>query len=750
MEYFIKKIRKESHVKWQGESVFYIITLLTVALIWCIVLRMWEADWHIPFDYGTELGNDVFGSSTWIKSYIENGFSWEQNGFSVPFSTDRKTHFGVDRTVLLLEIVCSQIFSCYGSCLNTLYLMSFLITALAAVYSLRCLQFSRWISLSGAVLYTFLQYHLMRGEMHLYLSFYYSAPLAVLIMLWIVDESLFAEHFTRPCTGRFKNVHIHMLLFSLIIGLQQSYYSFYSAIGIAFALLYSLCQKKFVKAAESFTYLAVISITAILGNINALFHTSEITMEYMRQQRTVASIEAYGLKIVNLLLPVQNHRLTVLARLRQHYDSITGAGNNEGAWISLGLILSLCFIVSLTAFLPNKWADKRIRPCAAFILILVLISTVGGGSSLIGLVFSMLRCYNRMVVYIAMFCVIIFAVLAEKAGNILSVRKIPQGIQRSMLIFLTVFGIWDQTTPANVYAYGATKYEYMQDDKFVQAIEAEMPEGALIFELPMLPAGTTSVCNLSDYELYRPYLHARSTKWLHMYSVGSQTDQWVNMLRGFPLRTVIDIIACCDFQGVYLDSAGYSPEEWERVLTVMDSLENTDPVCSEDGQKVFYNLTDYAAGLKERLGPEKVKQYADFWLSCPDITVFSAASLFYTDKASWRGDGMAIAPGCIQYGPYITVQPGDYTAYIIGDNLEDMTCDFSCAAGEIQLPIHFTGRESNLVKYTFHVDAETYGAEMRCINGTDEDATIRAILLFRANQTEEMALLEDFLQASQQ
>lgn len=737
--------------KRQLELVFYITTLFVISLIWWIVLRVWEADWHIPFDYGTELGTDVLGSSIWLKTYIQNGFSWKQADFSVPFYTDRKIFFGIDWIILLLEIVCSHIFSSYGACLNTLYLLSFLTTGLAAAYSLRCLQFSRGISLTGAIMYTFLQYHMMRGEMHLYLSFYYSAPLAVLIMLWIVNESLLAERFSQYRIGRLKHAHILFIFFSWIIGLQQPYYAFYSAIGIAFALLYSLCHKQYLKSAESTIYLTIIAITTLAGNVNALLYTSDTAMEYMRQQRTVDAIEAYGLKIINLVLPVQNHRLPVLAELRQHYDSLVGTiSSREESWISLGVILSICFCIAIATVLVDGKSEKRIRLCGCFILLLVLVSTVGGASSAIGLIFSLLRCYNRMVVYIAMFCIIVFAVLAEKAKTFFSAKKVAGSVQYIMLILLTVFAVWDQTTQANVYDYEAVKKEYMQDAEFVHAIETIMPEGAHIFELPILPTGVTAIHELRDYELYKPYLHASSTKWLHMYSVGSMTDQWVNILHSLPLRTIIDIVVCCNFQGIYIDSRGYAPDEWDELLAVMNSIEGATSIYSKDGQKVFYSLTNYSAALTQQLGPKRMKQYADFWLSCPNLTIFSASSLLYTKEINLYGDGILLSPGCVQYGPYITIQPGDYIVYLIGENLNSLEFDLSYANGTIQLPIHFLDKENNLVKYTFRVDAEISGAEMRSLNKTNENSVIKGILLFNANQSDEIFVLEDFLHINQQ
>lgn len=731
--------------KKHGEFALYLVTFITINLVCCIVLQVQDAYWSIPFDYGTELGTDVLGMSSILKSYIQDGFSWKLTNISIPFLFNRKESFGVDRIILLLEIICTQFFSSYGTCLNVLYFFSFVLTGFSAIYCLRSLKFSRVNSYIGSLIYTFLQYHMMRGEMHLYLSFYYTAPIAIIIMLWLINEAYLDERFSKYLFREIRHAYIVLGLFSLIIGLQQPYYAFFSALGICFAQLYNVYHKHFSKVLEGIVYLGIITMTTLAVNLEPLFHTSNTAMEYMHQQRTVANIEIYGLKIINLLLPIQNHRIPILAKLRQHYDSLVGVGNSEESWISLGLILAVCFCIALIAALIQGKADQRIKVCGCFILAFVLVSTVGGASSIIGLVFPLLRCYNRMVVFIAMFCVIVFAVLAEKLDAFLSSKKVPWSIRCGLLILLAVFAVWDQTTPANVYAYESTKEEYIQDEEFVQAIEAIMPEGACIFELPLLPTGTTSIQNLRDYELYKPYLHARSSKWLHMYSVGSQTDQWVNILHGLPLRTVIDIIVCCDFQGVYIDSRGYTPDELEKVLEVLDSIEGTATIRSEDGKKIFYSLTAYRAKLCEELGTDKVRKYADFWLSCPCITCFPATNLYYTSDVAVCGDTVIMPSDVRQYGPYITVRAGDYLAYVAGEDLNVMEYDVTSANGTAGIPINIIHADNISAEYTFHLETEMTSIELRSINRGREEAAVRAVFLFNMDQTEEIAIMREFL-----
>lgn len=738
-------MRKSSLSK---EALLYLITLSATVLIWYIVLEIWRADWHIPFDYGTDLGTDVLGASTMLKHYVQNGFSWKLTDVSIPFYFNRKAEFGVDRIILVLEIICSSLFSSYGACLNTLYLLSFIMISLTTVYCMRCLNFSRTISFAAAIIYTFLQYHMMRGEIHLYLSFYYTGPIAVLIMLWLVDESLLTPRFSRKVVGKIRYAHIMFGIFSWIIGLQQTYYSFFAAIGIVFAVLYRLYHRQLKKVIEGIVYLAIIAATTLIINLEAIFCSSDASSAYMRSQRTVKSIEAFSLKIINLLLPVQNHRLSWLSELRQHYDELVQSGNSEETWISLGFILSVCFCAALVSFLAGGHGDRKIRICGGFILAFLLVSTIGGGGSIIGLIFPLLRCYNRMCIYIAMFCTIVFAVSAERILILFTQKKVPRPVCCGLLVITVIFAVWDQTTPQNIYAYESTKEEYQKDEEFIHKIEDIMPEGASIFELPILPMGTTSLHNLKDYELYKPYLHARTTKWLHMYSVGGQTDQWVNILYGLPLQTAINVIVCCGFQGVYLDSRGYTAEEWKDVLAVLNSFPETAVIWSEDGQKAFYDLTGYATVLAEKLGAE-TERYADSWLSLSPAAVYPASSLFYTIPVTTYGNQVILPPGCRQYGPYTTLPQGEYFLYVLGENLENTTCDVTYANGEEQIDVNILWKSDCIAVYSFDNITERTNVELRNLNNSTEDAAISAVLLFDTNQSDQLSVIAEFMSIQQ-
>jgi hypothetical protein len=78
------------------------------------------------------------------------------------------------------------------------------------------------------------------------------------------------------------------------------------------------------------------------------------------------------------------------------------------------------------------------------------------------------------------------------------------------LAALLGLGLLDQTSPRAVPDYAKIAFEYGNDDAFVQRVEAAMPRGAMIFQLPVISFPEhLSVNVMHDYDHARGYLHAR-------------------------------------------------------------------------------------------------------------------------------------------------------------------------------------------------------------------------------------------------
>src|SRR5205814_2219326 len=110
---------------------------------------------------------------------------------------------------------------------NLLFVLSFPLVAVAALLVLRRLRVSALPAAVGALLYAFLPYHFYRGENHLFLSGYYTVPLAVYLALGLLDGRADDHRSRRQMLLRFAGC--------VLVGSGGAYYTPLSALLIAVA-----------------------------------------------------------------------------------------------------------------------------------------------------------------------------------------------------------------------------------------------------------------------------------------------------------------------------------------------------------------------------------------------------------------------------------------------------------------------------------------------------------------------------------
>jgi phosphoglycerol transferase len=234
---------------------------------------------------------------------------------------------------------------------------------------------------------------------------------------------------------------------------------------------------------------------------------------------------------------------------------------------------------------------------------------MGGGSSFIGLVYSQLRAWNRLSIFIAFFALIAVAVALDGVRRVLSTRRGSSLIFGCLLALVFVIGLLDQTSGKWVPAYEETASRYHGDRQFVRMIERRLPGDSAVFELPYAsfpefnppPPGRTVV-----YDLLRPYLHSDRLRWSFGAMHGRPAD-WAAKLADEPPSRVLPLVSALGFAGIYLDRLGYSDDaaadEAERDLS---ELVGRRPVRSDDGRLSFFDLRGYNERLRRRLSPQKL------------------------------------------------------------------------------------------------------------------------------------------------
>ena len=235
---------------------------------------------------------------------------------------------------------------------NAFYLFSFVLVTATAFIALRWLRVSRPVSAAMSVLFACLPYHFLRAEPHLFLSNYYVVPLACLLVLaqlgdrplvdlsWPGSVGELRQRLWRPPT-------LAALVICLLVGTNGLYYAAFACVLLAVAgLARALAEARWWPLVAAAAMSAVILACVVASVLPTLLYLSTHGGNSHVVIRSYSDAEFYGLKIVNLLLPIPGHRISALASVRRTTGStlIPGEGTE-----TLGAIGSLACWPSLVS-----------------------------------------------------------------------------------------------------------------------------------------------------------------------------------------------------------------------------------------------------------------------------------------------------------------------------------------------------------------------------------------------------------------
>ncbi len=576
------------------------------------LLQLWKADLHVPFDYG----GDALLFAFVIKTVVERGWYWVNPNAGAPggFELNDYPFTAHDTFHVFLIKVMTWCTSDWALVFNAYFLVGFPLITLSAMAVLRHFRIGYGPATVGSVLYAFLPSRLLMGEGHLFLDSFYQVPLAILVILWLCEEDPPIVPAARGTSDRAKRWpgldvrrgrSIVALLICALVASTSLYYAFFSICLLVGAGIWASVVRRSSRNAVAGVALAGVIVAGLGANglptiLYQVRHGSNVEVG----ERKTWEAEAYGMKIAQLLLPVDGHRLPSLQRLKAHYNATAPIGG-DGTVTSLGLVGDVGFLVLLGALFSGRrfgrGSGEVLRPLAVLNLFSVLLGTVGGFGSLIALLVSpQIRTYSRLSVFIAFFA--IFAVAALLEGLC---RWHPR-LGYPVLPLVLVLGLLDQVTPYAVRSYGATKTRYASDGALVRRLEASVPPGAAIFELPYMSFPEPPWNNLmADYDPIRPYLHSRALRWSYPAMHGRGGDRWAHDVSEREPSKMLETLADAGFNGILIDRDGYL-DHAAAVEAALGAVLRAAPVVSRNGRLSFFDMTSFVRLVATARTPEEV------------------------------------------------------------------------------------------------------------------------------------------------
>jgi phosphoglycerol transferase len=261
----------------------------------------------------------------------------------------------------------------------------------------------------------------------------------------------------------------------------------------------------------------------------------------------------------------------------------------------------------------------------------VLLGIIGGFGFLFAvLVSNAIRSYNRISTYIAFFSLMAVAVGLETLYRRTAKKRI---VFYALCGLVLIGGFWDQTAHYYIPDYSGTKSEFLNDADFVNRIEASVPAGAMIFQLPYFPFPENgTVHEMHDYDHLRGYLHSKNLRWSYGTIKGRPGDRAQQRVVQLPPAEFVEALVAGGFSGIYLDRNGYE-DGAAAMESELSKILQSKPLVSANARLLFFNLTDYGRSLREKI---------------PDSEWQTKQALsFYPLVLDWTGgfSGLETSPG---------------------------------------------------------------------------------------------------------
>lgn len=247
-----------------------------------------------------------------------------------------------------------------------------------------------------------------------------------------------------------------------------------------------------------------------------------------------------------------------------------------------------------------------------------LLSTVGGAGVALSMKLQEIRGWNRMSIVIALISLAGFGlgiqalvrwVLRKTTARLPERRRaaraalVRRWVPGTLLTLLLVIGLADQSIGLATPAYAQTSASFHSDQRFFGALQAKLPAGAMVFQLPyMAYPESLPKAGASESDQLKPYLQTTTLRWSGGGIKGRpQTDWPAEMERRLPEDMTKDL-AIIGFSGILIDRVatddhGYSLEQGLEPYTGEPEM------VSDDGRWAYLSLATQLVQVGATMSP---------------------------------------------------------------------------------------------------------------------------------------------------
>ncbi len=591
---------------WLGDAVLAAVTgvaaTIFAALTWGVTPELLRQRWSFGGVDGV-LHYGLFQSALDVFPYLPNGelgFPAAQNLFFSPQFDPWSSLF----------VTVSSAFTKDGIFALDLYeLLSFLAAGITAYLFFRALGLRRLPAMLWGGVFAVLPYHFFQIVLgHPFVANYWAVPLAGILAIVIgardspIDRWITASR--RPRVTRILLV----IALAVTVGLTQSYFYVMGAILLGGLWLFRMVGTLLTdRRSWRELWWPTVHLTSLAVTIGAYLALLSLNWgdryaKYFQELRGVTDSETYGGKITQLLMPDPFSGIPWISKLADKYGAISTLApwSEQPAPSLLNVIALLVAMAAILVLLvvgrrrPVErsnvfwdWIDNPVvRPMLFGFLWALLFYTLAGLGPVFAFVFSPeIRAWSRISIFIYLFTMGAFAVLAERLLRNAGLRWVL-GIVLAIATVLDVGVGMAKNLPA-------VPADDSEIQGFAAELDTELAPGCGIVQLPLeqFPEGGISG-KMGDYDEFLPYLYSDGG---FRFSFGAvrdthSADVWSTLTT--PAAVAAETVAAGSC-AVLIDTNAYTdhdPSEWEDIVRDLGLDPHSPGIRSTSGRWLLFEV----------------------------------------------------------------------------------------------------------------------------------------------------------------
>jgi hypothetical protein len=516
--------------------------LITAAIY--ILLRGWRRDIRVPLNFSSDSLFYLMQS----KSTVDNGWWWFNSRVGAPFGLDLlafPSNSNLDQAIVW---AISRFLRDPAATVTLAWTLMVVLSGLSATWCLRRLGVSTINSVVAGTLFALCPYALYRNIDHFSLVIYL-VPFACTAALLLASGRPPVSPFWKGCGA--------LLTGCVLLGFDYIYYAFFGCfcIGIA-ALLGFVAYRDARILAAGGTCILLIAGSTLLNLAPSLYSWNRHGTPIILRDKVPAESEVYGLKIRQLLGPLDGHPVSLFSKWAEKETAAQFPLDNENVTSRLGLVGTIGFLglLLLAPAAGGMEHGRTLLGASRLTLAAVLLATIGGFGSIFSLLVSPeIRSYNRICPFIAFFALTAVALAMD------SLFKTRQQRFAAAVIVL-VLGVVDQGTAATNMntAYPTVAAEIRRLELFVRQLESRLPDGAIVLQLPFRTyLNDEGIARMQPYDHLKLYLVSHRIRWSYP-ALSNDQVLWQQAMARLDPRSLSSQLAADGFAAVVVDRYGYA------------------------------------------------------------------------------------------------------------------------------------------------------------------------------------------------